>query len=220
MSIENPRVGARVLAGVALLLATGGCRQDMHDAPRYDALEKSSFYADGRSARDPMAGTVARGHLNEDTVLLTGRTPDGKFATAAPMPLDLALLQRGQERFNIFCSPCHDRVGTGNGMIVRRGYKQPQTYHSDRLRDQPLGYFVDVMSNGFGQMPSYAHQVPPRDRWAIAAYIRALQYSQNARLAELSADDRQQIAAAGSRPAGEAGAAAHGGGGGHHQGER
>ncbi len=188
----------------------------MHDAPRYDPLEESAFYADGRSARDPVAGTVARGHLDEDTVLLTGKTADGSLVAVPPMAVDVALLERGQERFNIFCSPCHDRVGTGNGMIVRRGYKQPQTYHSDRLREQPLGYFVDVIGNGFGQMPSYAHQVPPRDRWAIAAYIRALQYSQNARYAELSAEDRDELAKAASRPArGAHDGAEHGEGGGH-----
>lgn len=199
MSIET----RQTLTLAALALLAWGCRQDMHDAPRYDPLEKidQSIYADGRSARDPIPGTIARGHLNEDPVLDTGKTAGGALAVTAPMTVDRKLLMRGQDRFNIFCSPCHDRVGTGNGMIVRRGFKQPQTFHSDRLRNQPLGYFVDVMKNGFGQMSSYAHQIKPEDRWAIAAYIKALQYAQNARFAELTAADRQQVTAAAAAPA-------------------
>lgn len=177
------------------MMSLTGCRQDMHDAPRYDPLERSSLFADGRSARDPLPGTIARGHLNADPVLFTGKTATGAFANEPPMAVDRALLQRGQERFNIFCSPCHSQLGDGNGMIVQRGYKQPQTFHQDRLRQQPLGYFVDVIAHGFGQMPSYAAQVAPKDRWAIAAYIRALQVSQNVQAGELSAADRAHVEA-------------------------
>ena len=199
LSIEKKRT----LATAAFLLLSIGCRQDMHDAPRFDPLERidPAIHSDARSARDPIPGTIARGLLKEDTVLYTGKTADGKLAATAPMAVDRKFLLRGQERFNIYCSPCHDRVGTGNGMIVRRGFKQPQTFHSDRLREQPLGYFVDVMTNGFGQMSSYAHQVKPEDRWAIATYIKALQYSQNARVLELSAEDRQKLMAPAAAPA-------------------
>lgn len=204
LSTETPRTsGARglALAGLAVLLLAG-CRQDMHDAPRFDPLEKTSMTPDGRSARYPVAGTVARGHLNADSVLFAGKDAAGALVADVPLPVDAKLLARGRERFNIFCSPCHDQLGTGNGMIVRRGYKQPETYHSDRLRAQPVGYFFDVITNGFGQMPSYGAQVPVKDRWAIAAYIRVLQFSQNARLADLSPVDRQAITAAEHAPAG------------------
>ncbi len=215
---RRERAGASTLLGATAVacLLLAGCRQDMHDAPRFDPLEKTNLYADGRSARYPVAGTVARGHLNEDAVFFTGKDAGGQLVATLPMKVDAPLLKRGQERYNIFCSPCHDQLGTGNGMIVRRGYKQPQTYHSERLRTQPVGYFFDVMTNGFGQMPSYAAQVPAKDRWAIAAYIRVLQLSQNAHLAELSPADRQALANAGQAvPAGDqehhGDASAHGG---------
>lgn len=183
------------LALVALLAA--GCRQDMHDAPRYEPLEKSTFYADDRASRDPIPGTIAREYPREITPFNTGMGADGRPLAELPVTLSPVLLARGQERYNIFCAPCHDQVGTGQGMIVRRGYKQPQTLHSDRLRAEPPGYFFDVISNGFGQMPSYASQVPTADRWAIAAYIRALQLSQNAPRTALSAADLEALEAAG-----------------------
>lgn len=201
--MSHPRTLA--LCASVLAIFALGCRQDMHDAPRYDPLEESKFYPDGRSAREPVAGTVARGHLNEDVAFHTGKTAAGQWLAEPPVEVDLALLRRGQERFNIFCAPCHDQLGSGRGLIVRRGYKQPTTYHSERLRTVPIGYFVDTITNGFGQMPSYAAQVKPADRWAIAAYIRALQLSQNAPAAVLSAADRQALAA-GSAPAAGAGA--------------
>ena len=191
--MSHPRTLA--LCAATMLFALG-CRQDMHDAPRYDPLEESHFHADSRSARLPVEGTVARGNLREDVGYFTGKTVDGQWVAEMPVKVDLALLRRGQERYNIFCAPCHDQLGNGRGLIVRRGFKQPATYHSDRLRTVPVGYFVDVITNGFGQMPTYAPQVKPADRWAIAAYIRALQYSQNAPAAELSQADRQALAAA------------------------
>lgn len=196
----TPRAALSAGVAVALALALAGCRQDMHDQPRHEGLEASRFFADGQAARLPVPGTVARGELRADRHLYAGLGPDGAFATALPasITLDRALLERGQDRFAIFCSPCHDRVGSGRGMIVRRGFKSPQSFHSDRLRAERLGYFFDVMTNGFGQMSSYAAQVPVADRWAIAAYIRALQLSQHAPAAELAADDRAALASAGS----------------------
>lgn len=170
----------------ALALVATGCRQDMHDAPRIDPLEAHAFFEDGQGARPLPAGTVPRGFLNDDPVLATGKDAAGAFVDTLPMALTGELLDRGRQRFDIYCSPCHDRTGSGTGMIVRRGFKQPESYHSARLRSMPLGYYFDVMTNGFGVMSSYALQVPVRDRWAIAAYIRALQVSQGSALGDLS----------------------------------
>jgi len=165
---------------VALFAATAtACRQDMHDAPRYEPLEASRFFRDGRSARTFVANTVARGTIYEDTHLYEGKI-NGQLADTFPMPVTAELMARGQERFNVFCSPCHGRTGQGNGTIVQRGFRAPRSYHEERLRNAPVGYFFDVMTHGFGAMADYASQVPVADRWAIAAYIRALQLSQNA----------------------------------------
>ncbi len=164
---------------LGLLLILAGCRQDMHDQPRMKTYAMSDFYPDLRSARPPVDGTVARGQLHEDTYLYTGKI-GGNPGDYMPFAITETDLTRGRERFNIYCSPCHSRVGDGNGMVVQRGYKHPATYHRDRLRKAPLGYFFDVMTNGFGAMPDYAAQIPVEDRWRIVAYIRALQLSQNA----------------------------------------
>jgi len=177
---------------LTVLLATG-CRQDMHDAPKIEPLEANTFFANGQGSRELIPGTVARGELREDELLYQGLDPDGKPASEFPFPVTLQVMKRGQREFDIFCSPCHDRAGTGNGMVVQRGFKQPPSYHVDRLRNEPPGYFVSVMTNGFGQMSSYAAQVKPRDRWAIAAYIRALQLSQNAHLGDLTPKERAQF---------------------------
>lgn len=174
------------------LLLLWGCRQDMHDQARYEPLEQSDFFEDGRSARPLLPGTVARGQLGADTRLVTGKA-DGQLVDTLPVPLTRALLTRGQERYNIYCVPCHDRVGTSQGMIVRRGLRQPPSLHIDRLREAPIGHFFDVMSNGLGAMADYAAQIPPHDRWAIAAYIRVLQLSQYATLADVPADIRQRL---------------------------
>jgi mono/diheme cytochrome c family protein len=171
-----------------------GCRQDMHDAPRYEALEKSDFFGDQRSARPLVEGTVARGHLGEDEHLATGKVA-GAFAATLPMPVDMALLERGKQRYEIYCTPCHGVAGRGDGMVVRRGYRQPSSFHVDRLRAQPVGYFYDVIAHGFGAMPDYAAQIQVRDRWAIVAYVRALQLSQNATLAEVPPALRAQLQA-------------------------
>jgi mono/diheme cytochrome c family protein len=160
------------------------CRQDMHDQPRIKPLARSDFYSDLRGARTPVEDTVARGHLHEDTYFYTGKIGNSP-GDYMPFPVSQEVLARGRERFNIYCTPCHSRTGDGNGMIVQRGLKQPPSYHDARLRKAPLGYFFDVMTNGFGAMPDYASQITPRDRWAIVAYIRALQLSQSASVSDV-----------------------------------
>ena len=185
------RAAAAALALAALALA--GCRQDMHDAPRYKPLAESDFFANGSSARPLPAGTVARGFLREDTLLYTGRTAEGSLTAELPLPVTRALLARGHERFDIFCSPCHGKLGDGRGMVVQRGFKPPSSYHVERLRQAPIGSLFDVMTNGFGVMPGYAPQVPAEDRWAIAAYIRALQLSQHYEAAKLAPEERARL---------------------------
>ena len=207
------RTGRLALVG-GLLLAGGllaGCRQDMHDAPRYEALEESDFFADKRAMRPIPANTVARGNLREDDVYYTGKR-DGEFITQLPaqVKVDKALLDRGQQRFDIYCSPCHSPLGDGNGTVVQRGYKRPASYHDPRLRNMGIGYFYDVITNGFGQMPDYSAQVAPADRWAIAAYIRVLQRSQAGTIEDVPADHRGQLD--GNAPAPDA---SHGGGAAH-----
>jgi cbb3-type cytochrome c oxidase subunit III len=179
-------------AWMALCLALAACQQQMADQPRYKPLAKSNFFDDERAARPLPEGTVARGQLHADSHLYTGKS-NGKLVETFPVPVDRGLLLRGQERYDIFCSPCHDRTGAGQGMIVRRGYRAPPSYHIDRLRAAPVGHFFDVISHGFGAMPDYAAQVPVQDRWAIVAYIRALQLSQNARLANVPEKERQAL---------------------------
>ena len=186
------RRGLGLLAGALLLAALAGCRQDMHNQPKYIPLRESAFFADGSSARPLVDDTVARGTLQDDSAFFTGKSGTALVDTL-PIPLTRALLDRGEQRFNIYCAPCHDRAGTGRGMIVRRGYKQPPSYHIDRLRQAPIGHFFDVMTNGFGAMPDYRAQIQPRDRWAIAAYIRALQLSQNARQADVAPGDQPKL---------------------------
>ena len=177
---------------IALAFELLACQQQMADQPRYKPLQKSDFFDDERAARPLVEGTVARGHLREDELLYTGKS-HGKPAETFPFPINRKALLRGQERYNIFCSPCHDQVGTGQGMIVERGYRPPPSYHIDRLRAAPAGYFFDVMTRGFGAMPDYAEQIPPGDRWMIVAYIRALQLSQNAKLADVPDSERQAL---------------------------
>jgi cbb3-type cytochrome c oxidase subunit III len=202
-SFAAPRLGAMWLQSSAasrlgsfsilLLLMLPSCRQDMADQPRYRPLQESTFFADHRSARPLPVGVVARGFLNDDEHLFTGRV-NGELAAAFPFELTADVLERGRERYGIFCTPCHDHVGTGNGMAVRRGFRRgPPSFHLDRLRDAPVGHFYDVISNGFGAMNDYAGQIKPRDRWAIVAYIRALQLSQNVRAQDLPAEDRQAL---------------------------
>lgn len=184
---------AAAAGALAALLATG-CRQDMFDQWKVKPLAKSNFYPDGLSARPPVPGTVAHGHLDEEMVTMTGVTAEGGYAATLPMPLTAELLERGHQRFDIFCSPCHGRTGDGRGMIVQRGFKQPTSYHVDRLRAQPVGYFFHIMTDGFGQMASYASQVPVEDRWAIAAYVRALQVAHAVPAGRLAEADRKALA--------------------------
>jgi mono/diheme cytochrome c family protein len=193
-----------MLAVAGFALGAFGCRQDMHDQPKLKPYRSSEFFANGSGLREIPAHTVARGTLRPDTLFYTGKLPDGTITTDLPMPMTRALLLRGQERFNIFCSPCHGALGDGRGMVVQRGYKQPTSYHDERLRQAPVGYFFDVMTNGFGVMPSYSPQIPVADRWAIAAYIRALQLSQRVDAATLSPADRARLDQPVHAPAAEA----------------
>lgn len=174
------------------LTATAGCRQDMHDQPKYTPYEASDFFTDGRSARPSLDGTIAQGQLIEDELLYTGRV-DGKPTTVFPFPVDMAVMERGRQRYDIFCSPCHGLTGDGDGMIVQRGYRRPPSFHDDRQRQSPPGYVFDIITSGFGAMPDYAAQVPSRDRWAIVAYLRALQLSQHAEAAALPPAAQGQI---------------------------
>ena len=162
---------------VCLALASFGCRQDMHDQPKYEPYEKSSFFADERSARPPVAGTVARGQLREDAVLYTGRQ-GGALATALPIPLDQRTLRRGRERYDIFCSPCHGFAGYGDGMVAQRGFPAPPSFHAGPQRDLAAQRIVDVITDGTGRMLPMAERITISDRWAIAAYVKALQLSQ------------------------------------------
>ncbi len=199
-SLSRAPRGAAAAVAVALLAigAASGCRQGMYNQPKKKPLSESHFFHDGLSARVPPADTVARGWLRADAAYARGIGPDGKFVSTLPQEVVFSreLLLRGRQRFDVFCSPCHGREGNGLGMIVQRGFKQPPSYHIERLQHQPIGYFFDVMTNGFGQMSSYASQVPVEDRWAIAAYIRALQLSQHAVVADLPQRDRDALAAA------------------------
>ena len=167
-------------------LGLAGCRQDMQDQPKFVPQRGTTFYADGRSARPQVDNTVARGQLHEDAYFYTGMI-DGKEGNALPFPATMEVLQRGQERFNVYCTPCHSRVGNGEGMIVQRGYAKAGNFHSLRLQAAPLGHFFHVMTNGYGAMPDYAAQLTPADRWAVVAYIKALQLSQNATPADVPA---------------------------------
>lgn len=177
---------AATLAAAVLLAA---CRQDMHDQPKFIPLRSSDFFRDGRSARVPVEGTVARGHLRDDEHLYTGKV-NGKLVETLPFPVTRELLARGQERYNIYCMPCHSRVGDGSGVIVQRGYRRPESFHAERLRQAPVGHYFDAMTRGFGAMPDFASQISPQDRWAIVAYIRALQLSQHATLADVPESER------------------------------
>jgi len=171
-------------------LALSGCdelHQDMATQPKNRPLSPSDFFHDGRSERPLLENTVARGSLADDELMIA------KDSNAFPLPVDEALLERGRERYGVYCTPCHGLQGDGNGMVALRGMKHPPSYHIDRLRESPNGYFYDVITNGFGQMYGYAAQVPPRDRWAIVAYVRALQLSRHAHAAELPADLRDKL---------------------------
>ena len=180
MSNRGPR--ARTIAALALAaagLGVSGCRLDMHDQPKYSAFEESTFFADGASARQPVPGTVARGHLNDDELLHTGAV-NGEPATVYPFPVDAAVLERGREMFNAYCSPCHGLTGAGDGMVVQRGFTRPPDLTEPFVASATEGHVYNVITNGFGAMPDHASQIKVRDRWAIVAYVRALQLSTTA----------------------------------------
>ena len=188
-------------------LTLASCRQDMQDQPKYLAYRGSETFTDSLSSRMLVEGTVARGYLRDDDAFYTGKNAGMAVAASTdtskksvgnevnefPFPITREIIDRGQERYNIYCSPCHGVIGDGRGMIVNRGFRQPPSYHQDRLRMATIGHFYDVITNGFGVMPDYAMQVPPHERWAIIAYIRALQYSQNAKLADVPPDQVQNL---------------------------
>jgi mono/diheme cytochrome c family protein len=226
----NTQIVRRVALFLLPLWLVTGCQQRMASQPSYKPLDSSTFFPDGRSARPWLAGTVARGYLHTDLHLFTGKrsalgitlgrsaaiigaaeaSPLNALAVSAteqndqvdsfPFPITRAILKRGQDRYMIYCVVCHDPLGTGEGKIVERGYTRPPSYHIDRLRSAPVGHFFDVITNGYGSMPEYKQQVPPHDRWAIAAYIRALQLSQNFPVKELPPEmgrewEQQQVGA-------------------------
>jgi mono/diheme cytochrome c family protein len=207
-----------VLAATAIL---AGCQQKMAGQPSYAPLEPCDFFADGRSARPLVAGTVARGQLRTDTAFFTGRKvvrasvagsnfenssvspgsakspfdDNSDFVTELPLPIDRSLVEHGRNRYSIYCVVCHDPLGTGRGKIVERGYTRPPSYHIDRLREAPAGRLFAVISEGYGSMPSYSAQIPPEDRWAIVAYVRALQISQHFPERDLAPEDKQKLSA-------------------------
>jgi mono/diheme cytochrome c family protein len=206
MNADKNKKGSACI-GVYLWLISGvlgltACRQDMHNQPRYKPLAGTDFFGDGRSARPAIEGTVPRGrlsigppdpaYLRIDQARYAGKVND-QDVDYFPFPITKADLDRGQQRFDIYCAPCHSRIGDGNGMVVRRGYRQAASYHTERLINAPIGHFFDVITNGFGAMPSYASRVDPDDRWRIAAYIRVLQFSQDASIDDVPADQRGSL---------------------------
>ncbi|MDR3765076.1 MAG: cytochrome c [Acidobacteriota bacterium] len=180
MPARRFKQAALLLVAVGALLTVSACREDMQNQPKYVPLRESSFFPDQRSARLPVEGTIARGQLEDDSLLYTGKV-DGKESAELPFAMTAADMQRGRERYNIYCSPCHSQLGDGNGMIVQRGFKKPPSYFEPRLVQAPIGHFFNVMTRGYGAMAEYSSQVPVADRWRIAAYIRALQLTQTAK---------------------------------------
>src|SRR4051812_3831284 len=186
-----------LLARAALLIAAAACliacRQDMHDQPRYRALEASELFADGRSARPLPAGVVARGHLNETGPQYTGTDTNGRFLDTMPVALSRHMILRGRERYDIYCSPCHGLNADAQGMVALRGFRAPPSLHTDRARRMPVGYIFAVITNGFGGMPDYSNQIAAQDRWAVISYLRALQLSREATVADVPGDKRADL---------------------------
>ena len=183
-----------IFAAAGLLALCAGCRQDMHVQPRYNPFDPADFFEDGQSARMPVAGTVPRGDLamGPQELLYTGKV-NGTVVDEFPFPVTREVLERGRERFNIYCEPCHGMAGDGDGMIVQRGFRHPPSLHSASLRTAPAGHFFDVISNGFGVMYPYGYRIAPRDRWAIVSYIRALQLSRQASINDVPAEERKKL---------------------------
>jgi mono/diheme cytochrome c family protein len=194
-SVLHPRYSKVILPAciTACLLLLTGCWYDMREQSKVEPLDQSDFFLDGQASRPLLPETVARGELDLDRALYEGRNEDDTPVDAFPIEITREVLDRGHERYDIFCSPCHARLGDGQGMIVQRGFKTPPSFHIDRLREAPPGYYYDVITHGFGAMYSYASRVPPEDRWAIIAYIKALQLSQNATLDDVPPDQRNKL---------------------------
>jgi mono/diheme cytochrome c family protein len=190
----KPNARAWVLAALWLAGLCAGCRLDMHVQPRYNPYDATDFFGDGQSARQPVVGTFPRGELTlgPQELVYTGKV-NGQPSEAFPFPVTQEVVKRGHERFNVFCSPCHGFAGDGDGMIVQRGFRRPPSFHEDRLRAAPAGHFFDVITNGFGAMYPYGYRVPPRDRWAIIAYVRALQLSRQASIDDVPEGERQKL---------------------------
>jgi len=194
-----------ILTAVLMVLLTGCARErisdkppihlnpNMDSQPKYKSQAESRFFSDGATMRTPVAGTVARGELREDDEFFLGKATDGSFVKTAPIEVTIQLLERGQERYDIYCSPCHSRTGDGRGIVVTRGYVPPPTFHSDRIRSLPDGQVYDVISNGIRNMPAYRYQIPPKDRWAIVSYLKALQRSRNASIDDVPVEKRETI---------------------------
>ncbi len=205
MRLRRFSAGLIVLLLVAPAVTSGCARErpsskppihlipDMDRQPKFKAQSESPFFADGAAMRTPVPGTVARGDLREDDAYYLGKNPDGSFIKVLPVSVTRPLLDRGRERFDIFCSPCHSRVGDGRGIMIKRGYVPPPTFHSERLRDIEDGYIFDVITNGVRNMPAYKYQVEEADRWAVVAYLRALQRSQNASLDDVPTELRKDL---------------------------
>jgi len=191
-AVSRKGVRWRTLSLLLLVLGASACRQDMHNQPKYKPLAGSSFFRDGRASRPVVEGTVPRGYARTDEHLYAGKV-NGRPAETFPFPLTREVLERGRERYDIFCAPCHGRDGYGEGMIVQRGFRPPPSFHTDRLRQAPVGYFFEVITNGLGTMYSYASRIRPEDRWAIVAYIRALQLSQHATLEDVPPAERRRL---------------------------
>jgi mono/diheme cytochrome c family protein len=185
------RIAAMLLV-ILVVISSTACRKGMVDQQRLKPLSEENFFADGRGSRLPPAHTIARGQLRDDEQFFTGKIGE-QLAATFPMKLTREMLARGRERFDIYCTVCHGRSGDGNGMIVQRGFPRPPSLHEPRLREAPVGHFVDVITNGYGVMYSYASRVSPEDRWAITAYIRALQLSQHAAPADADVDGTKQL---------------------------
>ncbi|HET8796855.1 MAG TPA: cytochrome c [Thermoanaerobaculia bacterium] len=207
--------GVRLAVLALALVALTACRQKMANQARYDPLERSDFFADGMAARPRIEGTVARGEISGNPFLDSGKI-DGRIADGFPLPVTRELIDRGHSRFDIYCAQCHGRIGDGNGMIPSRGYRRPPSFHTDKLRTAPTGHFFDVMTNGFGAMPPYRTMINTHDRWAIVAYIRALQLSQNTSAADLDDAARAKLVLSGVEGLDAPAEPAHGAEGGHH----
>jgi len=196
-----PRHIPILLASLLAAAATAGCkREDMHNQARDEWHEQNDFFADQMSSRPPVEGTIARGQPLRNDPLVSFRNGD-KFVDTYPFPIDRVALERGRQRYDIYCSMCHGATGYGDGMIVRRGFAKPPSFHDERLRAAAPGYFAEVITHGFGAMYSYNDRVPPDDRWRIAAYVKTLQLSRRVDVASLTAEDRQRVEAASAAPA-------------------